>query len=168
MIKKVAIAVFIIMIASLSVAGCTSSAPNANDANAPFTSPAQTMTPRPDFTAYYERPVIYPNDNTKPPYHWQFTRSTNARGNDVYTTVDGNSTITYELAKTKAESQQIFNKTVADKQKNGFTIDPKPLNHTVAWAGERGVQYFRIAYGYNPEVSSWEVNTENNTHMDNM
>ncbi|MGZ4929139.1 MAG: hypothetical protein ACXV76_12850 [Halobacteriota archaeon] len=178
MIKKTAVLVTLIAIVSLSIAGCTSSNPNTD---APFTSPAQTMTPRPDFTSYYNSFQIYGADNSKSPYNLQFTRSTNTRGNDVYTNVSRDSKFlnawAFELAKTKAEAQQIFNKTVAGKQKSGFTTDSDGINkmktgeknpiglgastsYADVWEGARGSQRFSITYQYNPRVSSWEINTQ--------
>lgn len=166
MIKKLAVAVIIITIATLSIAGCTSSGPSTDG---PFTSPAQEMNPRPDYSSWYNGDKMIEQDTgqymtvEKP-----FTRSTNVRGNDVYMAVisdsKGNnpSNSSYELAKTKAEGLQIFNKTVADKQKAGFTDisgrKPNPSD-LASWGGDLGSQRFYIYYHYDPSVSSWELHT---------
>lgn len=186
---KLAAAV-VIIIASLSVAGCMSSnSPNQNT-DAPFTSPAQTMNPHPDYASVYGKIHVSRGDPSNGGYRENvpFAKSTNARGNDVYSAVadQGRWVVAHELVKTKAEAQQIFNTSVTDKQKNGFTIDPagidgiknppmslmepppsreevqEEVHYVDVWAGTLGSQQFSITYEYYPPVNSWQVTTDEN------
>ncbi len=172
----VAIATITMMVLSLSVTGCTSTSTNPNT-DAPFTSAIQTMNPRPDYTSHYNSVKYYDvNGNT---IASSFTRSTNVRGNDLYTTTLRSSAVTstvaHELAKTKAEAQQLFNNTVEDKQQSGFATNAEQINnlkkpprgatayYVDVWAGKVGSQLFDITYQYEPSVNSWEVTTTNST-----
>lgn len=174
MIRKVAAIAALLMIASLSVTGCTfpiSTGPSPTPTSAPTVT---TVTPPADYSSYFNK-------------NWEssgmiverlFTKSINARGNDVYMGImrntslsQGNSvTVVEEFTKSQAEAKQVYDQYVVQKLSEGFSLrtdwvasmksDPTRAQYDGMWAGTLGVREFFVFYHYNPEVNSWDVTTQ--------
>jgi hypothetical protein len=169
MIKKVAV-IALVIVASLSVAGCTvgpTSSPTPTPTPAPTIS---TPTPQADYSTVFNK-------------EWQaigffldtpFTKSTNIRGNDVYmgsarnTSLPGQKgvTVVEELTKSEAEAKQLFDKYVSNKLNEGYTPYPKEVAgwpYKAAWFGATDPYYthqFYAMYRYEGGVNSWAVTTQ--------
>jgi hypothetical protein len=175
MIKKVAV-IALIIVASLSVAGCTvglpsTSSPTPTPTPAP---PVTTPTPIADYSSQYQKIWERSGFIVERP----FTKSTNVRGNDVYMGVMRNTslsqgssvTVIEELTKSKTEAKQLYDRNIADKTNEGFvyradwvghiTSGPNVVKYDGVWAGQLGTRQFTIMYYFNPEVNSWELTTQ--------
>ena len=115
-----AIIVFLLVFASLSVAGCinmTSPSPSPSPSPTPTATP--TIAPPIDYSSVLTGSVESGNYIVTRP----FTKSTNERGNDVYKGVGMNATLSgskdvtlvFELTGTKAEAKQVYDQIVATK-----------------------------------------------------
>ncbi|MGZ4848357.1 MAG: hypothetical protein ACXVIG_01315 [Halobacteriota archaeon] len=168
MIKKLTVAIVVIMIASLSVAGCVSI--NTNTAS-PTSSP--TPTPTANIEVHQSTPIPSPSDKaaalTK---SWEagaavaerpFSKSTNFRGNEVYIGVFRNATlpgakpvtITIEFARSEAQAKSVYDSQVAAKQQQGYVLNPDAVTYykggvarfsKEAWAGALYPNYFLCFY----------------------
>jgi type IV pilus biogenesis protein CpaD/CtpE len=170
-VKKTPAIVALILVASLSVAGCTvgpsstsSPTPTSTTTSAPIQAPADYSSA---LTAQYES---YGLTMERP-----FTKSTNARGNDFYKGVGRNATvpgspsvtIVIETTKSRAEAKKVYNATVAAKLKEGYKA-----NRTLAatykatkayeevWVGNQSVNWFMCNYGQNLILHSWAFSQE--------
>jgi hypothetical protein len=172
--KKTLAIIAILMLASLSVVGCVTYTNTTSSSPTP-TAPTATPTANADYSSYY---------NT----YWQgsggvvtqpFTKATNVRGNDIYTGILKNATLsnapamTYvmELTKSEAQSKQVYDNYIAAKLNEGFTVrsdwvaqwKAEPNDYKDIWIGQNGLQQFYVMYRYNSNVGSWEVTTEAGT-----
>jgi thiol-disulfide isomerase/thioredoxin len=138
------------------------------------TATAATPTPAADLSSYYNKYWESGNGIVERP----FTKSTNARGNDVYkgvvrSTAQSQSmdfTLVVELTNTKDQAVQLYDKAIADRLNEGFTARPDWVakwNATYKWPtaqiwmGQRGSQQYYVMYRYAPyPVDSWELTTE--------
>jgi hypothetical protein len=118
-----AIIVLLLVVASLSVAGCTVS----NNSASSTPTPAPTTEPTTDYTSYFNSQVSANATIVKP-----YEKSTNSRGNDVYTGVVRNKytpsstwTLTHELAKSEGDAKAAVDATIAQKINAGFTLKPE-------------------------------------------
>ncbi|MGZ4864866.1 MAG: hypothetical protein ACXV7G_09655 [Halobacteriota archaeon] len=177
MIKKIAIVIFIVLIASLSIAGCTSSTPTTESAS-PVAQASNTATQaqNSDLSSYFSQTYFGSGGTTiieKP-----FTKSVSYRGNDVYTGVvrrtdrpiGAGFTAVIELAKTKADAKKLFNSAVTKAQGEGYTYRPDwvaqlqneedatPANEM--WCGSYGHYDKTVYYEYDSAANSWLVVTE--------
>ncbi len=117
------ITVLLLIVAALSVAGCTINLPSTSSPTPTPTStpiPAvSTPTPPADYSSYYNK--LWERSGFI--VERQFTKSTNARGNDVYMGIMRNTslpqgrgvTTVIELTSSKAQSRQLYDKAVDDK-----------------------------------------------------
>jgi hypothetical protein len=164
MIKKVA-AVVLVMIASLFVAGCTTNTTSPT----PTPTPSPTSTPKPTPTDYSSA-LTEQYESFNFTMEQPFTRSTNARGNDVYTGVGSTApgsprvTIVIEKTKSKAEAKSVYNATVAAKLKEGYKFNrtnTAAYKNTSAyeevWVGNSGANWFLCSYRYDIIVHGWIV-----------
>jgi hypothetical protein len=119
MIKKLAVALLIVMIASLSVAGCTSSTPTTTTTSPSTPASADQATKITNMFKAQNSTIIKP-----------FTQSTNQYGNTVYTGTikDGESVlvpytqnVTIEQTKDRNTSLSRFNAYVAQAKQQGYT-----------------------------------------------
>ena len=160
----------------MSVAGCTVGLPTASSPTpSPTPTPTSTPTPPADYSSMYTK-------------YWEgngmiverpFTQSTNERGNDVYMGIMRNTSLSQgqgvttveELMKSQAESKQLYDKYISQKQSQGFTPrndwiaqwkaqDYGTYNYTDIWIGVKDTQQFYIMYRYFPPVHSWVLTTE--------
>jgi hypothetical protein len=156
------IIVLLLVVASISVAGC--SPPIASPSPSPTPTAAPTIATPTDYSSVFASSVESGNFIVTRP----FTKSTNERGNDVYKGVGRNATLSgskdvtlvFELTGTKAEAKQVYDKVVATKIKEGYTPDASitvSRNHEAFWVGTYGSNWVYCAYGYGPEVPSWTV-----------
>ena len=125
-----------------------------------------------DYSSYFDTAFVNGNSTVTQP----FTKSTNERGDDVYTGITKNpsasSTMTtvVELTKSEAGAQQLYNQTVAQKQSEGFTLrsdwvaTTKARNPSIIedWEGQQSStgQQFDVWYLYDSHVVSWLFVTE--------
>ncbi|MGZ4932284.1 MAG: hypothetical protein ACXV5D_09400 [Halobacteriota archaeon] len=159
MIRKVAVVVFIVMMTSLSIAGCTSS----STSNTSSTSGTNVT----DYSDHYNKAmgdwII-----EKP-----FYKTTSDRGNDLYMGVARNAssqyshTLAYEHVKTEDDATVVFDTLVTQAQDSGYTEKSMPQDpHTVdAWRGVKTVgsttSVVDISYYHASSVNSWVVQKEN-------
>jgi hypothetical protein len=146
---KMAVIVAFVMVASLSVAGCTVSLPSTssetptpslyptpsiyyptpNSTPTPISTitPISTATPiSVDYSAYYNKRWESGNGIVERP----FTKSTNVRGNDVYKGIVRNTsqptskseTIVIELTESIYETQPLYNSYIAQKLAEGYSV----------------------------------------------
>ena len=170
-----AIIVLSLVVASLLVAGCTIGPTSTSSPT-----PTSTLTPTPtttapaDLSSYFQKLWEGSGFIVERP----FTKSTNARGNDVYTGVMRNTSLSQgsgvttveELTKSQSEVKQVYDKAVADKKSEGFiyradevarlTADPTKAKLDGLWVGSSGNRWFYVMYYYNPKINSWELTTE--------
>ncbi len=205
MIKKLTVAVVVVVFMSLLVAGCTgpnnpSPTPSQITVTPSRTTPTPSQTPpapsQAPFPTPTSKPTYEPTKTTRTPVtdysrvldqQWgrgayvlvyPFAKSTNDRGNDVYTGIvrrselpagSGGVTCVITLSKTKTDAHRLFSEAVAKRQSEGFVYDADftaklssgegKLTPEQAWAGSLGEQQAVIYYRYDPAVSSWEVVT---------
>jgi hypothetical protein len=172
MIKKVAVIVALVMIASLSVAGCTVGLPSTSSPTpTPTPIPASTPVPTPvDYSSALTKSVESTNFIMERP----FTKSASERGNDVYKGVGRNSTnpgsasvtLVFEVTKSQSEAKKVYDGAVATKLNEGYTANPSQAANykahnpgvTEVWAGSSGTKGFLCYYDYNTAIfNSWEV-----------
>jgi hypothetical protein len=168
MIKKVAV-IALVIVASLSLAGCTFPISTSSPTPTPTPTPTTTPTPVVDYSSTLTSKVESGNFIMTRP----FTKSTNAQGHDVYKGVGRNATLSnspevtlvFELTKTQTAAKQVYDKIVATKLNEGYTLNPKVSADKKAqsstwvevWYGTYGSNWFQCSYGYGPEVPSWMV-----------
>jgi hypothetical protein len=177
MTKKLLAIIVIVVIASLSVAGCTVGLPSTSSPT-PTSTPTpvptvSTPTPQADYSSYFDKWFESGNAIMDRP----FTKSTNQRGNDVYKGITRNvskpesskMTTVVELTKSKAEAKQLYDQTVAQKINEGFTSSPYWIaiykawwpQLTDIWVGVRSGQEYTVSYQYNTYVyPSWMLTSE--------
>ena len=131
-----------------------------------------SATPNADYSSYVTSQFENANSTVVQP----FTKSTNERGDDVYTGIARNPsassavTTMVELTKSEAGAKQLYDQTVAQKQSQGFTLRSDWVAQDMAqnpsiiedWAGQQsstGQQFF-IWYVYDSHVASWMFTTE--------
>ncbi|MGZ4881462.1 MAG: hypothetical protein ACXV7G_10425 [Halobacteriota archaeon] len=182
MIKKLIVAVFVTVVASLSVSGCITVNPSG-------TSSSSSPTPTADATIYQTTPTPKPVSDYSSligesfggglyVIERPFTKSINYRGDDVYTGVVRRTdrsqgqgfTCVVELVKTKDEAKRLFDQVVAKKQSDGFTYrsdwvaqyksEEGTMKPNEDWAGSSGYQQVNVFYQYQPVVGSWTVTTQ--------
>jgi len=166
--KRFLAIIVLVMIASLSVAGCVT--------NPSTSSPTPTATPTAtDYSSYFNKAFTSGNAIMAQP----FTKGTNDRGNDVYKGVGRNSSLpesdamtdVIELTQSQAAAKQLYDQAVAQKLSEGFTLRPDWVAETKAsapymievWEGQQSVsgQAFIVEYYYDSNVSpSWLFMTE--------
>ncbi len=162
MIKKLAVAVLIVMMASLSIAGCTSPSPSPSTTSSSTTGANVT-----DYSDHYNKAmgdwVI-----EKP-----FYKTISDRGNDLYMGVARNAssqyshTLAYEHVKTEDDAAAVFDTLVTQAQDSGYTEksmlqDPYSVD---SWRGVKTVgsttSVVDISYYHSSSVNSWVVQKEN-------
>ncbi len=170
MLQRLTVAIVVIVVASLSICGCTSTTSPSPSPTAMVTNTTATTA---DYSSYYDKQWESAGLIITQP----FTKSTNERGNDVYTGVAkntsqskmGSSTIVIELTSSQAAAKQIYDNYVSNKTKQGFTAHPEmtagkaQLGYTDMWVGAKGAnnsQLFYVMYRAGPAISLWEVTTE--------
>jgi hypothetical protein len=159
--KLLAVAIIaFVMVASLSIAGCTSSS---NSSSTQVT----------DYSSYFNTAYSGGTSMIKQP----FTKGTNDRGNDVYKGVTRNSSATgsyqyttvIELTQSQADAKKLYDQTVAQKLSEGFTTQPDIAASykaafpyvTEVWVGQQNGDLFYIIYYNDSNVSpSWLFVTE--------
>jgi hypothetical protein len=165
--KKLLAIIMLVMVASLSVAGCTVSLFGTS-------SPTPTPTPSIDYSSYYNSQAQANGDLVTP-----FVKSTNSRGNDVYTGVVSNPdtpsntwTLAYELTKSEDAANAACNATIAQKMNEGFTPTPAlvaALKTEPAFKGYEGIWVganstglgFEVGYG-NGAPNWWVFSQQEN------
>jgi hypothetical protein len=166
--KKLLAVIVFIVIASLSIAGCTT------NTSTPTTTTQPTTTAQADYSSYFDKAYQAGNFFLDKP----FTKSTNIRGNDVYmgsirnTSISGAKGVTVvdELTKSQAEAKQLYDKYVSDKLSQGYTSYPQVVANwktqgglEAVWFGATDSYYtnqFYVWYQYNDNVNSWDVTTQ--------
>jgi hypothetical protein len=173
MIKKVAV-IALVIVASLSIAGCTVGLPSTSS---PSPTPTPTPVPTPvDYSSKLTSVVESGNFIMTRP----FTKSTNSRGNDVYKGVGRNATMSgskdvtlvFELTNSKTEAKRIYDEIIASKLREGYTLDSTELSKIKAsthwdevWFGRYGSSWFECsyAYDYGPEIPYWTVTQQSSS-----
>lgn len=156
--KQLLAIIVLVMIASLSVAGCTVGFPSTSSPTP--TQTATTPTPSADLSSYLTNASESGNFIMERP----FTKSINERGNDVYkgvgrnATLPGSSSVTVvvEVTKSQAEAKQLHDSQVSGKLSEGYTPDPTAAakyqannpGTVAAWAGTYGADNFLCYYYY--------------------
>ena len=128
MTKKAPAIVALILIASLSAAGCTVGLPSTSSPTPTSTTTSTTTSAPIQTPADYSSALTRQYESYNIVMEQPFTKSTNARGNDVYkgvgrnATVPGSENVTFVIEKTKskAEAKNVYNATVAAKLKEGY------------------------------------------------
>jgi hypothetical protein len=159
--KLLAIIVFV-MIASLSVAGCTVGFPSTSSPT-----PTSTPTPSTDYSSYFTNASESTNFIMEQP----FMKSINERGNDVYkgvgrnATLPGSSSVTLvvEVTKSEAEAKQVYDSQVSGKLSEGYTPNPTgaatfQANNPgiiAAWEGTYGAGNYLCYYYYDYTINAW-------------
>jgi len=166
-----AIIVLVLLVASLSVAGCTS-----NTSPSPTTYAASSPTPMAssDYASYFNEFYSGGESMVKQP----FTKGTTERGNAVYKGVTRNSSATgnyqfttvIELTQSQSAAKKLYDQTVAQKLRGGFTALPDEAARykaaspdvTAVWVGQiSGGDRFYAMYYYDSNVSpSWLFTTQ--------
>jgi hypothetical protein len=153
--KKLLAIIVLVMVASLSVAGCTIGLPSTS---------SPTPTPPADYSSFYDN--IYPNRVLEKP----FNKTISERGNDLYVGVIRNAsqkytyTITLEHVRSQDEAASVYKDTVAGAIREGYVarsyntpisdVYPVPRER---WQGDKSLSYMNVKYYYYPEVNSWVV-----------
>ncbi len=168
-----AIAVLLLVVASLLVTGCTTSTTST-------TSPTPTPTPIPT-PVDYSSALTNASESTNFIMERPFTKSINERGNDVYKGVGRNATnpsshsvtLVKEVTKSQTEAKTVYDDAIATKLKEGYTPAPeeaaawKPSgcpDCVAVWMGYKGNSGFFCLYGYDYTVNGWLV-TEQSVNM---
>jgi hypothetical protein len=176
MIRKVPAIVALILIASLSAAGCTVGLPSTSSPT-PTSTTTSTTTSTPiqtpaDYSSALTRQLESYNFIMEQP----FTKSTNTRGNDVYkgvarnATVPGSKNVTFVIEKTKskAEAKNVYNATVAAKLKEGYKANRTKAAayeatkaYEEVWVGNYSRLWFMCNYGQkNLILHGWAFSQE--------
>lgn len=171
MIKKAPVIVALILIASLSAAGCTVGLPSTSSPTPTSTTTSTPIQTPADYSSALTRQLESYNFIMEQP----FTKSTNTRGNDVYkgvarnATVPGSKNVTFVIEKTKskAEAKNVYNATVAAKLKEGYKAnrtDAAAYKATKAyeevWVGNYSRLWFMCNYGQNYILHGWAFTQE--------
>ena len=133
-----------------------------------------TPTPPPDYSSYFDQSFESGTSIMDRP----FTKSINSRGNEVYKGVvrnaslpkDRGMTTVVELTTSKAQAKLLYDQTVAQKIKEGFTPRYDWIAQDKAawpwvtedWTGQLygNGQQFGVRYLYSSELLSWELITQ--------
>jgi len=169
--KKLLAIIVLILIATLSVAGCTvgvrsTSSPTPTPTTAPTVT---TPTPAVDYSSILTKQ----NEGGAGIMERPYTKSTSERGNDVYKGVGRNATLpgshsvtlVIELTKLETEAKQVYDKAVNDKVSEGYTVDSVSIAKykannpgTIdAWMGTYGMNVFVCSYYDYYSVHGWAV-----------
>jgi len=166
----VAIAVLFLVVASLSVAGCTIGLPTSSTPTpSPTSTPMPTAIPPRDYSSFFANRYESVDSIIVQPFTKAGT--SNMRGNDVYRGVIRNAslpgslstTIVVELTQSKSQAKQLFDSEVAAKQSLGYVYNSE---RTTSWkAFEKGayVQIGEAWIGNDNAGHSFLTATENNT-----
>ncbi len=127
--------------------------------------------PSADYSSYFTTDFENGNSTVTQP----FTKSTNERGDDVYTGITRNPsgtpwTTIVELTKSQTDAKQLYDQTVAQKQSEGFVLrsdwvaTAKAQNPSITevWEGQQyssGLGCY-AEYEYDSHVASWLFVTE--------
>ena len=171
---KATVIIAVILVVSLSAAGCTGLPSTSSPTTTSTTTSTTTKTSADYSSALTELYKSYNLTMVQP-----FKKSTNARGNDVYTgvgrnaTVPGSSNVTIiiEKTKSKAEAKNVYNATVAAKLKEGYKANS---THAAAykatsayeevWVGNYSAKWFMCNYGQKSDpaliLHSWTFSQE--------
>lgn len=145
--KKVTIAVIVVMIASLSIAGLM----------------ARFAVGATDYCDYYNNAW---GDRI---VEKQFYKTQSDRGNDLYVGVVRNAssqypaTLSLEHVKTQSDAAKIYTDTVAAAQSAGYmsmvfsSSEVKPDLFVERWQGTTSLNYLHVTYYYSEAVNSWLV-----------
>ncbi|HEX7514287.1 MAG TPA: hypothetical protein VF393_01640 [archaeon] len=169
---KAPVIIALILVASLAAAGCTG-LPSTSPPTTTSTSTTTSTTTK--TTADYSSALteLYKSYNLT--IVQPFTKSTNARSNDVYkgiarnATVRGSSnvTIVIEKTKSKAEAKNVYNATVAAKLKEGYKANRTQAAaykatsaYEEVWVGNYSANWFMCNYGQNLILHSWAFSQE--------
>jgi hypothetical protein len=177
--KKAPLIVALILVASLSAAGCTGSLPSTSSPTTTSSTTSTTTSTTTKTTADYSSTLTELYESFNLTMVRPFTKSTNARGNDVYTgvgrnaTVPGSSNVTFVIEKTKskAEAKNVYNATVAAKLKEGYKANRTQAAtykatsaYEEVWVGNYSAKWFVCNYGQNSDVGlilhGWAVTQE--------
>ena len=137
-----------------------------------ITGASASATPSADYSSYFDTAFVNAYSTVVQP----FTKSTNERGDDVYTGIARNpsasSTMTtvVELTQSQAEAKQLYDQTVAQKQSEGFVLRSDWVgqmrthypNTAEIWTGQQSAygQEFDVLYQYESPIASWVFITE--------
>jgi hypothetical protein len=175
MIKKAPAIVALILVASLSAAGCTVSLPGTSSPSPTSTTTSTTTSTATSTPADYSSALTKQLESYNFIMERPFTMSTNARGNDVYTgvgrnaTVPGSENVTFviEKMKSKAEAKNVYNATVAAKLKEGYKANNTSAAaykatkaYEEVWVGNHSANWFMCNYGQNLILHGWAFSQE--------
>jgi RecA-family ATPase len=178
MIKKAPAIVVLILVASLSAAGCTASLPGTSSPSPTSTTTSTTTSTATSMPADYSSALTKQYESYNFIMERPFTMSTNARGNDVYTgvgrnaTVPGSENVTFviEKMKSKAEAKNVYNTTVAAKLKEGYKANNTSAAAYKAtkayegvWVGNHSANWFMCNYGQNLILHGWAFSQESSS-----
>jgi hypothetical protein len=148
MSKKMVAIIALVIVASLSVAGCTTN---------------KTSSTVNDYSSFYNK--AWTDVVIEKPFY----KNTSVRGNDLYVGVIRNAsgetytgTISFEHVGSQAEAAHVYKETVASNINDGYVPNafntsadyPTPIER---WQGDNGNRHMYVAYYYSPDVSSWVV-----------
>lgn len=154
-----AIIVLLLVVASLSVAGCTVGIPNTSSPTPTGTTPS----PLADYSSFYDKQ--WSDRVIEKPFYKTLSND----GNDLYVGVIqnasrvGTSTVTFEHVTSQNEAANIFKNIVANAKSAGYTEMPytPPSSYQVVghWLGWNDVmrKHTYTQYYYGSEVNSWVV-----------
>ena len=166
-----AIIVLLLVVASISVAGCSP----------PIPSPSSSPTPTPTATTPTKIPITDQSSALTQGYESgnfimerAFTKSTNERGNDVYKGVGRNSTspgadsvtLVVEFTKSEAQSKTVYNNEIATKKNQGYVFNSEVTAYRKSSCPECKEVWFGVygnnrgvlcEYEYSLQFSSWVV-----------
>lgn len=149
------IAVLLLVIASLLIAGCTVNLPNSSSPTpSPTTTPTVTTPTQSSSTDYSsELTKLFESGNFN--MIQPFGKSINERGNDVYKGVGINATghsvtIVVEFIRSDADAKSVYNAQVASKEKEGYVFSAERTASRKAeckdcggeWVGTNGNEVF--------------------------
>ncbi|MDD1726002.1 MAG: hypothetical protein LUQ34_03885 [Euryarchaeota archaeon] len=181
---KATVIIALILVASLSAAGCAG-LPSTSSPTTPMTTSMTTSTATSTTTktsADYSSALteLYKSYNLT--MVQPFKKSTNARGNDVYTgvgrnaTVRGSPNVTFVIEKTKskAEAKSVYNVTIAAKLKEGYKANSTRAAtykatsaYEEVWVGNYSTYWFMCNYGQKSDpaliLHSWTVTQESHS-----
>jgi len=171
---KATVIIALILVVSLSAAGCTGLPSTSSPTTTSTTTSTTTKTSADYSSTFTELYKSYNLTMVQP-----FKKSTNARGNDVYTgvgrnaTVPGSSnvTIVIEKTKSKAEAKNVYNATIATKLKEGYKANrtnaaayKATSAYEEVWAGNYSANWFMCNYGQKSDpaliLHSWVFSQE--------
>jgi hypothetical protein len=175
MTKKAPAIVALILIASLSAAGCTVGLPSTSSPTPTSTTTSTTTSTPIQTPADYSSALTRQLESYNLVMEQPFTKSTNARGNDVYkgvarnATVPGSKNVTFVIEKTKskAEAKNVYNATVAAKLKEGYKANrtnaaayKATKAYEEVWVGNYSRLWFMCNYGQNLILHGWAFTQE--------